>query len=266
MSNIVGDNDVNYVTNSKLKNCSEHDFDAAIKELEERAKRLNEQRPSNANVNIQEKILEQVEGLHNEILNLRSANDERSHLIEILDNRDTQLRTHQLELQNKLHELQSKKTKVDQLVAQLQDINEPEDEDEVRNIVNMKGQLKKLKEMLDIVKTTENIINTNGSTNQEMDGSSCEMCTTENFLQKDLQKTRPQQNDSNVMYRYDNNTGMNENRYKQMNKNSRDQFNDTKYQKSALQAELAAKKKELEDLMGKHKGKPMVIIKYWHYF
>lgn len=120
-------NDVNDISNRKDKLYSEHDFDAAIKELEERAKRL---RPSQgSNQKAQENILAKVQSLHNQIITMHNANDERENLIETLDNRDAELRSQHTELQNKLQELQNKKVQVDQLVAQLQSFGDEEEED-----------------------------------------------------------------------------------------------------------------------------------------
>lgn len=132
----------------------------------------------------------------------------------------------------------------------------------------MKDQLNKLKDMLEIVKTTENVVqNSNGS--QEANELACDVRTkAENFLLNDFQniKTRPNtQNDSNML-RYDNNT-MSDNRQKQVNKNTREQSRCAKSRTSSIN-ELEAKKRELEDLMGKHKGKNTynIFIYYWLLF
>lgn len=126
----------------------------------------------------------------------------------------------------------------------------------------MKDQLQKLKDMLDLVKNTETIMqNTNAS--PEAQATACEICTTaENFLEKEFQKPNIQpaiQNDTNVL-RYDNNTTT-DNIPKRLNKNSGKQGSRGPYlkmtsisEKLALQTELESKKRELEDLMGKHKG------------
>lgn len=133
---------------------------------------------------------------------------------------------------------------------------------QVKKIVTMKDQLKKLKDMLELVKNTETILqNTNAS--PEAQETAYEICTTaENFLEKEFQKPKIQpsvQNDTNVL-RYDNDTSI-DNIPKQLNKNSRKQKGRGAYpkissisQKIALQTELESKKRELEDLMGKHKG------------
>lgn len=70
-----------------------------------------------------------VESLENQILSMHTANDEREDLIQVLDNRDADLRSQHAELQSKLIELQNKKMQVDELVAQLQTFNEEGEED-----------------------------------------------------------------------------------------------------------------------------------------
>lgn len=252
---------MNSSTNQRDKNfTSAQDFDAAIRELEERTKRLNEPRGSNSN--LQDKLMAEMDSLQNQIINMHNINDDRNQLIQVLDNRDTELRTQHLELQNKLSELQNKKSQVDQLVAQLQILEETDEDDvgtQVRRIMTMKEQLAKLKDMLEIVKTTETVMqNSNGS--QEEQDLACDICTkAENFLQKDGEKRRtPVSHESNVPLRYDNTGALN----KQVNKNSYDRqggFGGAKPKsrnsnKVALQAELEAKKRELEEIMGKHKG------------
>ncbi len=73
----------------------------------------------------------------------------------------------------------------------------------------------------------------------------------------------------NVPRRYDN-TGLNESRPKQVNKNAITYDRQSGYggakpksrsnsNKMALQVELEAKKRELEEIMGKHKGKSVVF-------
>lgn len=95
--------------------------------MEERAKKL---KPAESNQqNVHDSILAKVESLHNQILVMHNANDEREELIHTLDNRDAELRSQHAELQNKLAELQNKKMQVDQLVAQLQNFGDDEEED-----------------------------------------------------------------------------------------------------------------------------------------
>ncbi|KAJ8909739.1 hypothetical protein NQ315_013543 [Exocentrus adspersus] len=258
-------NDINDISHKGNKLYPESDFDVAIKELEDRAKSLRFSQAS-SNQKTQENILAKVESLHNQIMSMHQANDERECLIQTLDNRDTELRQQHVELQNKLQELQSKKLQVDQLVSQLHSFGEVEEEDvggQVKKIVTMKDQLRKLKDMLELVKTTEDIMqNTNASA--EAQAVAYDICTSaENFLEKDMQKPKLQsqvQHESNVL-RNDNYTcaSAGDNQPKQVNKHSMDYgCREVKprlarlNEKLALQAELEAKKKELEEIMGKH--------------
>ncbi|XP_044255620.1 pericentriolar material 1 protein-like isoform X2 [Tribolium madens] len=231
--------DVNSSTNQRDKNLSSvQDFDNAIRELEERTKRLNEPRGSNSN--LQDKLLAEMDSLQNQIVTMHNINDDRNQLIQVLDNRDTELRAQHLELQSKLSELQNKKSQVDQLVAQLQVLEDTDEDDvgaQVRRIVTMKEQLSKLKDMLEIVKTTETVMQ---NASQEEQDLACGICTkAENFLQKDGEKKR---------------TSLN----KQVNKNTgcggAKPKSRTNSNKMALQVELEAKKRELEEIMGKHKA------------
>ncbi|XP_063927568.1 pericentriolar material 1 protein isoform X3 [Zophobas morio] len=259
--------DVNSSMNQRDKNLtSVQDFDAAIKELEERTKRLNEPRGSNAN--LQDRLIADVDSLQNQILSLHNINEDRSQMLQMLDNRDSELRAQHIELQSKLSELQTKKLQIDQLVTQLQTMEDAEEDDvgmQVRRIVTMKDQLSKLKDMLEIVKTTETMVQNSNS--QEEQEQACEICTkAENFLQKDMEKRRTpvQIQHENVPRRYDN-TGLNESRPKQVNKNAITYDRQSGYggakpksrsnsNKMALQVELEAKKRELEEIMGKHKA------------
>lgn len=102
-------------------------FDKVIQELEDRARTLKPVEASQQNVH--DSILAKVESLHNQIMVMHNANDEREELIQTLDNRDAELRSQHAELQDKLVELQNKKMQVDQLVAQLQSFGEDEEED-----------------------------------------------------------------------------------------------------------------------------------------
>lgn len=99
--------------------------------MEDRAKRLKPVESSQQNVH--DTILAKVESLHNQILVMHNANDEREELIQTLDNRDAELRSQHAELQSKLVELQNKKMQVDQLVTQLQSFGEEEEEDVGKN-------------------------------------------------------------------------------------------------------------------------------------
>lgn len=120
--------DGNDLNNQRDKNFqSVRDFDVAIKELEERSKRLNE--PRQSQVNLQDKLLAEVDSLQNQIITLHNANEDRSQLIHVLDNRDAELRAHHMELQSKLQDLQTRKLQVDQLVDHLHNLDEAEEDD-----------------------------------------------------------------------------------------------------------------------------------------
>lgn len=141
----------------------------------------------------------------------------------------------------------------------------------------MKDQLRKLKDMLELVKTTENIMqNTNASA--EAQAVAYDICTSaENFLEKDIQKPKLQsqvQNETNVL-RNDNyiTTSANDNQPKEVNKRSTEQgcrgmkSRITSHnEKLSLQAELEAKKKELEEIMGKHKGNQELLHLFIIYY
>nr|CAI5818275.1 unnamed protein product [Callosobruchus analis] len=234
-------NQTNGVSNTTTTN-DYADFDMAIRELEEKTKTLGPTAMSSKKM--QENILARVESLHNQIVNMHDANEEREKLIEA-------------ELHSKLVELQNKKSQVDQLVTQLQTFaNEEEEEDigvKVRNIVAMKDQLNKLQDMLEVVKSAETTM-TNSNTSTEAQAVAMDTCLNiESILEKDNQKPKLRStvsNDSNVL-RYDNDTSS-EGRNKQTNKNKKDQR--LGGQNSALQSELEIKKRELEELMGKHKA------------
>lgn len=135
----------------------------------------------------------------------------------------------------------------------------------------MKDQLSKLKDMLEIVKTTETVVqNSNG--NQEVQELACEVCTkAENLLHKenDNKPATPRRSpsighhDTNTT-RFDNTANNETPRYK--HSNNKNATTTTGYggtrpktttnsNKLALQTELEAKKRELEEIMGKHKGK-----------
>ncbi|XP_044747844.1 pericentriolar material 1 protein isoform X2 [Coccinella septempunctata] len=240
------------------------EFDLAIAELEEANSRLvdtkgdvnNFQQPDEAS----NYITEEIEELQNQIQVVHNANEDRKKLIQLLDKRDAELRSQHLELQSKLTELQTKKSQVDHLVAALQNGKE-QDEDmgsHVRTIVTMKDKLEKLKDMLAMVESTE-VLMRNGT--QEEQAVACEIYNkAENFLNKDLAKgncSNQSQVENHMAFQYENRASpsLNVDRSKLMNKNSRDtrsQSNDSNSkinEKQALQAELRAKKRELEEIM-----------------
>ncbi|KAL3266031.1 hypothetical protein HHI36_010218 [Cryptolaemus montrouzieri] len=256
-------------SNSNRMENNLQEYDLAIAELEETTKTLNGDVKGDVN-NFQHQdeeryINEEIEELQNEIQVMHNANEDRNKLIQLLDKRDAELRCQHLELQNKLTELQTKKTQVDHLVAALHNAPRPEDDmsSHVRKIVSMKDLLAKLKDMLEMVENTE-VIMQNGT--QEEQAIACEMyAKAENFLNKDLDKgncTNQAHVDNHVPLQFENRASSStinlDNRGKQINKNSRDtrsQCKDSKIsEKLALQAELKAKKRELEEIMGKHKA------------
>ncbi|XP_030761339.1 pericentriolar material 1 protein isoform X2 [Sitophilus oryzae] len=247
-------NQVNLDHQKLNKNMSLSEFDSAIKDLENRARRLNR---SNANQNGgPEKIVTEMQNLHSQLVTLANANNEREELIHVLDNRDAELRLQQAELRNKLLELQTKKEQVDNLVLQLQSFEDEEPNEiglQVRNIVSMKDQLGKLKEMLDIVNNAEN------SSAAEVQATANEICLRAENLQNQISKPVHKRNDSYVENRLDNHVS-NDTYQKQLNKSQRNQGARPKQrtssinEKLALKSELEAKKRELEEIMGKHKA------------
>lgn len=124
----------------------------------------------------------------------------------------------------------------------------------------MKDKLEKLRDMLAMVESTE-VLMQNGT--QEEQAVAYEIYNkAENFLNKDLSKgncSNQSQLDNQLPLQYENRASpsLNRDRSKLMNKNSRDsrsQSNDSNSKVNKKVAELRAKKKELEEIMGKHKG------------
>ncbi|XP_066253969.1 pericentriolar material 1 protein-like isoform X2 [Euwallacea similis] len=246
-------NQVNLDSQKSNKNLTLAEFDIAIKELEERAKHLNHNKAPNENqlVNPSDKLLSEMQHLQNQILTMHDANNEREQLIHVLDNRDSELRSQQAELKKKLIELQNKKDQVDQLVMQLQVMDEENQSDvAIGNIVTMKDQLSKLKDMLEVV---------NATNPEEAQVAANEICLRAENLQNEIAKPSHRRNDSFVENRLDNHVS-NETYQKQVNKGQRNQGAKPKQrtssinEKIALQMELEAKKRELEEIMGKHKA------------
>lgn len=193
------------------------DFDSAIRELEERANHINRNKPANSNEpNFPaDRLVSEMQQLQSQIVSMHEANNEREQLIEVLDNRDTELRTQQAELKKKLMELQTKKEQVDQLVMQLQIMDEDNQGDvgelglfvlvnedlrmndltamEVHNMVNMKEKLSKLKDMLEIVNNT-----TEQTSAAEVAAAANEICLTAENLQNEISKPSHRRNDSFV--------------------------------------------------------------------
>lgn len=239
-------------THRRKNNSTELDVDLTMHEIDERNKRLNE---SN-NINAQESRLNsELEELEKQIQVMHSANEDRNQLIDLLDKRDAELRNQHMELQNKLSELQTKKMQVDHLVSQLQSV--PQDDDmgsQVKKIVGMKDQLSKLKDMLELVQSTESSM-----CDPENQAVISEVyAKAENLLNKDFDKVNI--SNQSQLENYGNcssSSSLNDNRNRQFNKNTGQICNGAKpkvSEKLALQAELKAKKKELEEIMGKHKA------------
>ncbi|CAG9762562.1 unnamed protein product [Ceutorhynchus assimilis] len=252
----LGSNQMNLDPQKCNKNTSLMEFDSAIRELEERTKRLNRNKPPNENYHA-DKIMSDMHHLQSQIVGMHEANNEREQLIEVLDNTDTELRSQQAQLKKKLLELQNKKDQVDQLVMQLQCMDEDNQSDvgmQVRNMVTMKDQLNKLKGMLEIVNNTGE-----HASPAEVQAAANEICLTAENLQNEIAKPGHKRNDSYVENRLDNHVS-NDTYQKQLNKAQRNQGAKPKQRSSsindklALQSELEAKKRELEEIMGKHKA------------
>ncbi|XP_048520810.1 pericentriolar material 1 protein isoform X2 [Dendroctonus ponderosae] len=249
-------NQVNLDTQKCNKNLSLAEFDTAIRDLEERTKRLNRNRPENEKITA-DKIVSEMQHLQSQIISMHDANNEREQLIQVLDNRDTELRSQQAQLKKKLIELQTKKEQVDELVMQLQILDEDNQSDvgmQVRNIVTMKDQLTKLKDMMGVVNNMSE-----SASAADVQAATNEICLTAENLQNQLAKPSHKRNDSYVENRLDNHVA-NETFQKQLNKSQRNQGAKPKQrtasinEKIALQSELEAKKRELEEIMGKHKA------------
>ncbi|GJQ75219.1 hypothetical protein Trydic_g9819 [Trypoxylus dichotomus] len=250
-------NDVSYNPGSKKANQD------IIKELEDRLNslRADNSTPRQGSVNIQEQFQAQVDSIQQKINQLRDSNDNRNQLVHLLDKRDVQLQSEHMELQGKLRELQNKKMQVDQLVSQLQSMNEESEEDDigfqVRKIVTMKEQLSKLKDMLEIVKNSENLRehqNVNESDIAQTDVVNPISSKSDNMIQNDVRSSQHDNHENISNSRLESNTRSSNERKikeKQVNKKS---MNANEKERMKLQAELHAKKRELEELMCKHKA------------
>ncbi|KAL1506727.1 hypothetical protein ABEB36_006034 [Hypothenemus hampei] len=257
-SNASSTNRINSDDRKSNKDLSLAEYDSAIQELEERTKRLNRDKPNGEKFN-SDKILSEMHHLQSQIVSMHDANNEREQLIQVLDNRDMELRSQQAELKKKLLELQNKKDQVDQLVMQLQIMDEDTQNDvgaQVRNIVTMKDQLNKLKGMLEIVNNT-----TEQASPAEVQAAANEICLTAENLQNEISKPSHKQNDSYVENRLRDNHVLNETCQKTLNKSQQNQRGAKPKQRTssinekiALVSELEAKKRELEEIMGKHKA------------
>ncbi|XP_072391736.1 uncharacterized protein [Diabrotica undecimpunctata] len=252
-------NDVHTPSNKDIRNYIE--FDTSSKDRSEMKKPIH---PHPHIMSNQDKGLPNVDSLHNHIISMHNSHDENERLLETLDGTDSELASEHAELHKKMIELQNRKFQIDRLVAQLQSFGDTyEDTDnQFKKICAMKEQLNKLKDMLEVVKMPDNILQ---NTNNPFDDrkTSCYLCSSgEQFREKDVKKPKLKSrihNDSN-MFRNANVTSR-DSRPKQINTNSRERGNQVNKanmssiaQKIALQTELECKKRELEEIMGKHKG------------
>lgn len=121
--------------------------------------------------------------------------------------------------------------------------------DQVRKIIGMKNHLEKLKDMLEVVKDTESILevqNTNESDNEIQDNARA-VCPKSDNLKCSKNRTQSESNISLI----DPKTKDMKTNEKQINKCI---INENERKRMQLQSELQAKKRELEELMCKHKG------------
>ncbi|XP_057659880.1 pericentriolar material 1 protein isoform X1 [Diorhabda carinulata] len=254
-------NDIHSPLKKDTRNYME--FDTVSKDRSEKLKKPL-QSPRTSVVYNQDKGFPNSDSLHNQIMNLHTSHDENERLLDTLDNTDSELAKQHAELHKKLIELQSRKYQIDHLVAQLQSFGDSYDDtdNQYKNISAVKEQLSKLKDMLEVVKLPDNILqNTNHSCDSRK--MSCYLCSgRELFCEKDVKNPK-----FNSRIHNDSNTYINENvttrdtKPKQLNNSSRDRGNHLKkgnmlsiVQKIALQSELECKKRELVEIMAKHKG------------
>lgn len=178
-------------------------------------------------------------------------NDEREQMLRLLDRRDNELCREQMALQQKLHDLNSKKQQIDHLVTQLSNYSVKDDEGtdemakQIKQIVEMKEQLATLKgisfqslkgtsytvrllflDMLSMVKATEADICSQNSVKAG------------NMIKEEIIGRAESINNDR---RWDSFS-------KQSNKSS------ISSSREQLQAELQAKKQELEEFMYKDQG------------
>lgn len=114
----------------------------------------------------------------------------------------------------------------------------------------MKNHLEKLKDMLEVVKDTESILeaqNMNESDNEIQDNARA-MCPKSDNLKCSKNRTQSESNISLIDSKTSKDMKTNE---KQINKCI---INENERKRMQLQSELQAKKRELEELMCKHKG------------
>lgn len=121
----------------------------------------------------------------------------------------------------------------------------------------MKEQLSKLKDMLEIVKNSENLhehLNVNESDIAPADAANPISSKSDNMIQNDVRSNQHDNYENVSNSRLEGNPRSSNERKikeKQVNKKS---MNANEKERMKLQAELHAKKRELEELMCKHKG------------
>lgn len=219
----------------------------AIQELEERLVTWNKAQMNR--LNLQDHLESQVEMLGDTISHLQNDSDTRRDIMDILDQKDSSLQAEHVSLQNKLLELQTKKQQVDHLVEQLHVLNghKAEDQDvgtQVRRIVCMKDQLSKLKDMLHSIQNIEDV-----------DKSASEVLL-ENIPPESIEATLRIRNDvrnstgTHLPGPLQEEANVHRHTQKQVNKKSTNSID----RQRSLQAELQAKKHELEELMSKRKA------------
>lgn len=251
------------------KNFFENDSEVSLRDLED---------TSGPSSELQENLFAQVNVLQQKLNFLRNSNDSRNELIQVLDNREAQLQSDHQQNQEKLMELQNKKRHADRAMSQLQNFEEDADDEDigaqVRKICHMKQQLSKLKDMYELVKNTEsaiesqnmndsedeenaqalplkadnviqNCVKGNGSPNKTQTERTCNKLTTGSSKEKNKKASV-----ANAIARQPDVTNQ------QIVEFGVDPEIHRKLQLQAvLQAELQAKKRELEEIMCKHKGK-----------
>lgn len=124
----------------------------------------------------------------------------------------------------------------------------------------MKEQLSKLKDLYELVKNTETVVfeSQSGNESESEDNAQALPLKTDNVIQNQVKENyraqQPQRNTRNQINQ--------RNQEKQINKNARERCSlssvrnksSSDSEKLRLQAELQAKKRELEEIMCKHKG------------
>ncbi|KAK4886975.1 hypothetical protein RN001_003246 [Aquatica leii] len=222
--------------------CNEkNQFDVAIKELEDRLDSMRNDSRRGV-VNTQEN--NRLDLLHDQL-------NTNNQLLQLLENRDTHLNSEQMELQQKLNELQGKKMQIDQLAEQLQNLGDDDDEDigtQVRKIVSMKQQLSSLKDLLEVVKHTEFALLDSQNVNEmESESQDAAHSTKTDNIHQNVRINR----NHNEGARLENNPTR-VNRQWSTEKQSNKSLTSIKEREKVL-AELKAKKRELEEIMYKQK-------------